>query len=78
MQTNFQGEEPDLQNARSSRLIPMEQKLLLEALTELGLSDNSAGAMIGLTSCSRILRGLRAVREEHRIVMESLPQDLQD
>ena len=46
-----------------SRLIPQEQKLLLEAITEFGLSDNGAGALIGLTSCSRILHGLREQRQ---------------
>ena len=51
-------------------MIPMDKKLLLEALTELGLSDNSAGAMIGLTSCSRIIRGLRTIREESRIITD--------
>ena len=59
-----------------NRHIPFEKKLTLEAMTELGLSANSAGAMIGLSSCSRLLRVLRAHREENNVVLESLPAEL--
>lgn len=52
-------QQGSLSHKQSSRLIPLEQKLLLEAITEFGLSDNGAGALVGLTSCSRILQGLR-------------------
>ena len=38
--------------------IPREQKLLLEAVIELGLSGNCAGQIIGLTSCARVMHML--------------------
>ena len=53
--------------------IPREQKLLLEAVIELGLSGNCAGQIIGLTSCARVMHMLDDNRVADRERLARLP-----
>ena len=62
-----------LYQKQTSRCIPLEKKLLLEALTEFGLSDNAAGSLIGLTKCTRLLRVLHQQRKKQQVELASLP-----
>ena len=55
-----------LYTKQTSRSIPLEKKLVLEALTEFGLSENAAGSLIGLSKCSRLLRVLNQQRKKQR------------
>ena len=46
----------------SRRRITFQERLVLEALTELGLSDRIAGSLLGINSCSRLFASIRSSR----------------
>ena len=54
--------------------IPLQRKLTLEAIIELGLSDNFSGQLLGLTSSSRIVRKLRTDLREKKLLAARLPE----
>ena len=59
---------------RKYKHISFEEKLLLEALTELGLSDNCAGSLLGRSSNSRLFASIRANRESFNSKVQAMKQ----
>ena len=57
---------------RKYKHISFEEKLLLEALTGLGLSDNCAGSLLGRSSNSRLFASIRADRESLNSKVEAM------